>query len=470
MNFKNKKIHALFLSFFILVLRPPCVEASEKSLDIESRKEQVSSKEHKKKKYRLPLLMGLGCLLSGSAGFATYHLSHMGAKGEQAPYKTDAFLNKLESNFNEPGIFAFETNADDFVEQRQLDGKVFKGSSDLELPYEANRGGSFSPPAGGFDQSVGLHFSNVLVPPKASILGAQIEFQADEAKRGNVQLKISGHRSPDAPNFQLTDIESRPETRSSEIWSPRNWNTIGELHSSSDIPDIIQEIVQIPGWASGNSVVLKVERAPGDRGLNTRVAENNPKLKISYQPEFIAGGGGDEDEPRILEPSYAQGLENTFYKGRWSKLPDFSTLVPDIEYDPNPSIIETVGIGDFQGMDQFALEQNGYLYIKDAGEYNFKLTSDDGSKLFINHEELIDNDGMHGAVSKYKKINLPAGLHPFRVEYFEAHSLESLSLEYSFNNQAFRPINRNMIYQPEFDRIISPIAYSCLNIAQLHVK
>ena len=59
-----------------------------------------------------------------------------------------------------------------------------------------------------------------------------------------------------------------------------------------------------------------------------------------------------------------------------------------------------------QQKDFFGFRFSGYINITRAGEYEFFLKSNDGSKLFINGEELIDNDGTHSTRELKKKIDL----------------------------------------------------------------
>ena len=62
----------------------------------------------------------------------------------------------------------------------------------------------------------------------------------------------------------------------------------------------------------------------------------------------------------------------------------------------------------------------GLIDIREEGEYTFYTTSDDGSFLFIGDEMLVDNGGLHGMQERSGKIALTAGLHPFRVTWFQA--------------------------------------------------
>ena len=67
----------------------------------------------------------------------------------------------------------------------------------------------------------------------------------------------------------------------------------------------------------------------------------------------------------------------------------------------------------------FAVRFEGYIDIVNPGMYKFHLISDDGSRLFINGEQVVDNDGYHSPRGKKGSIHLQAGLYPLVVEYFQ---------------------------------------------------
>lgn len=60
----------------------------------------------------------------------------------------------------------------------------------------------------------------------------------------------------------------------------------------------------------------------------------------------------------------------------------------------------------------------GYLHLSTAGTYNFSLASDDGSKLYIDGTQVVDNDGDHGVITANGSIELQPGKHQLRVEWF----------------------------------------------------
>lgn len=58
------------------------------------------------------------------------------------------------------------------------------------------------------------------------------------------------------------------------------------------------------------------------------------------------------------------------------------------------------------------------IVIEKEGEYTFYTRSDDGSKLWVNNVEVVDNDGDHGVKEKAGKISLKPGKYPLETVWF----------------------------------------------------
>jgi hypothetical protein len=67
----------------------------------------------------------------------------------------------------------------------------------------------------------------------------------------------------------------------------------------------------------------------------------------------------------------------------------------------------------------FGINYQGKFWIAEPGEYSFSLTSDDGSKLYVDERLIIKNDGIHQARAIKGKVDLAGGWHTIRVPYFQ---------------------------------------------------
>src|SRR5260370_34237752 len=72
----------------------------------------------------------------------------------------------------------------------------------------------------------------------------------------------------------------------------------------------------------------------------------------------------------------------------------------------------------------FAIDYTGRFWVEEPGEYRFNLLSDDGSRLSIDGQELIDNDGVHPPLTAGASAFLSRGVHALRVAYFQGPRFE----------------------------------------------
>lgn len=118
-------------------------------------------------------------------------------------------------------------------------------------------------------------------------------------------------------------------------------------------------------------------------------------------------------------------LTYTLYRGEFDRLPDFEKLTPEAT-DHVPS--GAIDISVTKWRNKFALVFDGQLNVPKSGDYKFTMSSDDGSRLEIDGQVVIDHDGIHGGTAKKGKATLTEGSHPIRVSYFERSGEESLYL------------------------------------------
>ena len=113
------------------------------------------------------------------------------------------------------------------------------------------------------------------------------------------------------------------------------------------------------------------------------------------------------------------------YFQQFNTLPDFDKLTPEFSGKSEKGIID---LGLARKKEGFGMVFEGELEIPKAGEFTFLLGSDDGSRLFINDDELIDNDGTHGMEYKERSVKLEPGMAKIRVDYFDWGGAQDLAL------------------------------------------
>jgi hypothetical protein len=107
-----------------------------------------------------------------------------------------------------------------------------------------------------------------------------------------------------------------------------------------------------------------------------------------------------------------------------AKLPKFEKLKPmGVIYTYSLNVPPREFSEGFPGVtdryEWFAIDYHGKFWIENPGKYRFALVSDDGSRLYIDGHQVIDNDGVHGPQVEEGHANLSAGVHTIRVSYFQ---------------------------------------------------
>jgi hypothetical protein len=125
----------------------------------------------------------------------------------------------------------------------------------------------------------------------------------------------------------------------------------------------------------------------------------------------------------VVDPAGLHGRVFLLRDGT-EKLPDFESLkaIGSI-YTSSLNVHPQHWLSGFPGVtnrfDWFAIDYRGNFWITDPALYYFSLTSDDGSRLWIDDQLMIDNDGIHPAVTRFGSLRLKRGIHRLRVSYFQ---------------------------------------------------
>jgi len=170
-------------------------------------------------------------------------------------------------------------------------------------------------------------------------------------------------------------------------------------------PDETAELYQNPvliNIPKGEYRIIKTIQISesGKRSSINKIIVRNPDLKsaLAIQPK-------------------KNGLKYEYYTGTFKQVLDLELSKP-------------AATGIFEGkisvekwktkLERYiGLKFNGYIFIPETGNYTFSTLSDDGSKLFIDNELIVDNDGIHWANEAYGAVKLEKGFHKINISYFD---------------------------------------------------
>lgn len=106
------------------------------------------------------------------------------------------------------------------------------------------------------------------------------------------------------------------------------------------------------------------------------------------------------------------------------KLPNFATLTQSDTVCLDKFDIPLQGWeAGFPGapalQEWFALHSSAKISIPTAGIYSFQTLSDDGSILYIDSKEVVNNDGQHSATVRTGDVTLTAGKHALLLDWYQ---------------------------------------------------
>ena len=120
------------------------------------------------------------------------------------------------------------------------------------------------------------------------------------------------------------------------------------------------------------------------------------------------------------------GLAVARYEDGWQTLDQMADREPVSRGE-----CEAFGIDALTRNDHAALAFTGFINVPEDGIYEFFTTSDDGSRLYIGDEQVVENDGLHGMIERSGQVGLQAGYHAIRVEYFNATGGKGLEVRWA---------------------------------------
>lgn len=153
-------------------------------------------------------------------------------------------------------------------------------------------------------------------------------------------------------------------------------------------------------------------------------------VNTSYEIQVAAVDAGNNVGPKSERVTVSTAMTGLFYRhttGAWTDLGAVDWSIYEYEgripyFDLSPKRQE----------DFFNFRYDGYLLISKSGEYEFRLTSNDGSRLKLNDTLVVQNDGIHEVKTVEGAARyLRSGPYRITVDFFDHMGTDSLRVEYN---------------------------------------
>lgn len=268
--------------------------------------------------------------------------------------------------------------------------------------------------------------------------------------------EMAGLTGPNATSFDDTGVEP---TMSYQYKIRAVSNTGRSEYTPAAINEgiVVQTVVDTEKPAAPAELNAVVEGV-GRVRLSWKPSTDNTRIReyyVYFNDDSVATGTGDTSyvltnlPPNVNYDITVKGMDLSRNLSPASNLVKASTYFSGLYYEHSTgswpeldsvdwSWAEIRGkVADFSLSpktqdDYYNFSFDGYLYVENGGNYQFRVGSSDGTKFWLNNQLIIDNDGIHDlTVLTSGAVSLQQGPHRVYLQYFEYTGLDSLLVEYN---------------------------------------
>ena len=180
----------------------------------------------------------------------------------------------------------------------------------------------------------------------------------------------------------------------------------------------------------------------------------------NYQTQTKQGGNGaleaqvssecNQESGDLVQGIYGEYFDNEGISFNSASMPDLIDRKPD-HIRVESSLAYSSSGSPYPGLDDrfkhnWGARFGGLIDIPESGNWTFYLNSDDGSELWIDGNSAIQNYGMHGMREYSVTLNLTAGYHDFRIEFFQGGGPHGLLFSWQSDNVSKATIPSSVFY------------------------
>ncbi len=168
-----------------------------------------------------------------------------------------------------------------------------------------------------------------------------------------------------------------------------------------------------------------------------------PNSALAFDPSSLP----TLQAPVAAGNALVSGLQYAYYEWKqnqaaWMVLPDLTNLTPT-----TTGTVASFDITPRQRDNYYAFRFTGYINVPEYGYYTFFTASDDGSRLYIDKQLVVDNDGLHPLRKLSGRIGLEPGYHAITVDFFQWAGDQILNVSYAGPHFAEFPLTPSVLFQ-----------------------
>lgn len=251
-----------------------------------------------------------------------------------------------------------------------------------------------------------------------------LEYNNVVGKETTIGIKNEGIASATVNSGMFASLVEKKDVMGVFVGHDHDNNYIGLEH---DIALAFGQVTGADAYGDFERGSRIIEMHEGEFRFDTWIrTKSGVQFKYNYPSGLATDDTNHEYLPATDLKNPKPGVSYNYYEGKFKSTDELATAKI-----LKSGILKNISLETATVPDSFAFEFNAYLKIPKKGVYRFYTYSDDGSKLFIDGKEVVNNDGSHGARRADGKIALDEGFHEFRVLYFEDYMGSELEVGFS---------------------------------------
>jgi len=277
-------------------------------------------------------------------------------------------------------------------------------------------------------------------------------------QRGTIVLDLATNRNSSGYKYWNDDLYTANTTLNGSMNLPVMFN------QNSTFITNVSDVIAYASWGSNDGSWVQNQLPNG--GFDTANSSWSSGVELwnatvpalsagdtfnwSYQTDTKQGGNGaveasisavctaksGSNEPGIL----AEYFDNNGISFNAASMPLLIDRVPDhirvesnLQYSSSSQAYPGL---DNRFKDDWGARFSGLISVPETGNWTFYLTTDDGSELWMDGQSLIQNYGSHGMREISNSVVLDAGIHDFRIEFFQGGGPHGLQFSWEGPNQS----------------------------------
>lgn len=162
-------------------------------------------------------------------------------------------------------------------------------------------------------------------------------------------------------------------------------------------------------------------------------------------PALAGRTPGEELRPGLVGEYYSLGAPiQGFPEIGEGRKPDYKRVDRRICFEATDQ-----GFGNTRLTDYFFVRWTGLVRAPRDGKYRFFTETDDGSRLWVGGRLVVENGGDHAMAEQSGEVELKAGDHPIRIEYYENSGLAGCIVSWDPPGRGKEVIPGDALFHPK---------------------